>query len=135
MDSQKRFGLSANEKIKSKLVFQQIFSEGKIIYSSDKKIKALYITEPKINKPHVIMAAAVSKKIGGAVWRNRVKRLIRESYRLNKIILHEFCGQNNILIKIVFSPNLLNEKNNKTIKLSDVMPHVVDVMLKVKSKI
>jgi ribonuclease P protein component len=135
MDSQKRFGLSSNEKIKSKLVFQQIFSEGKIIYSSDKKIKALYITEQKNNKPQVIMAVAVSKKIGGAVWRNKAKRLIRESYRLNKIILHEFCEQNNILIKIVFSPNLFNEKNNKTIKLSDIMPYVVDVMLKVKSKI
>ncbi len=129
----KRFGLSAGERIKKKKDFELIYSSGNIIISSDQKIKAIYLKE-KNPKPGVIIAAAVSKKAGIAVWRNRMKRLIKESYRLNKKILTDICFQNKILLKVVFSPNAYNEKKNKKINLNDVMPGVLDIMLKLKSE-
>ena len=36
----------------------------------------------KNNKPFVMLGIAVSKKIGNSVSRNRLKRLIKENYRL-----------------------------------------------------
>ena len=129
----KHYGLSAKERIKSKKDFDKIFSSGKIIYSSSKLIKAVYIVEKEDKNKGVRIAVAVGKKLGIAVWRNRIKRLIKESYRLNKEILLEICSKNNILLKIVFSPNSLNEKKNKNIMLIDLMPSVVDLMTKLRS--
>ncbi len=129
----KRYGLSAKERIKSKKDFDKIFSSGKTLYSSSKLIKAVYIIEKEDKNKGVRIAVAVSKKLGIAVWRNRIKRLVKESYRLNKEILLDICSKKEILLKIVFSPNFLNEKNNKNIMLLDLMPSVVDLMIKLRS--
>ena len=128
----KRFGLSSEERIKSRKDFQQIYSSGKIFFSNQKIIKALFIIEENSKLPGVKIAAAVFKKAGSAVWRNRLKRLIRESYRLNKEILLGSAQEKKLLLKIVFSPNLLYQKKNKNLKLKTIMPEVVDIMLKIK---
>lgn len=129
----KRYGLSSNERIKKKKDFEKIFSSGSVVYSSSNILKAIYIVEKEDVKKGVRIAVAVSKRSGIAVWRNRIKRLIKESYRLNKEILSEICLRKNILLKIVFSPNILNEKNNKKVMLQDLQPSVLDIMNKLRS--
>ncbi len=129
----KRYGLSADEKIKSRKDFELLYSTGKSIYSSDKKLKAVYLIFAETDKTGVQFAPAVSKKAGKAVWRNRMKRLLREAFRLNKEILTGISIQKNFLIKIILSPNFLNEKVNKSIKLAQVEPGVVEILLKIKS--
>ena len=131
----KRYGLSAEERIKSKKDFEKIYLTGTTVFSADKKIKATYIIEKDVNKPVVKIAAAVHHKSGTAVWRNRVKRLIKEAYRLNKSLLCEMCFTKNVLLKIVFSPYFLNEKKNKKIMLDEVMPGILEIMLKLKSSL
>lgn len=107
----KRQGLSGKERIKSKKAFEQIFSSGKYLISDEKKVKALYIISE--NEPAgVQIAIAVSKKSGKAVFRNRIKRLIRAAYRLNKIELVDHCLEKGKNIKIVFSPVIPADKLN-----------------------
>jgi len=129
----KRFGLSANERIKSRKEFEKIFSAGKTIFSSEKKIKATYIIEKQSEQPGAKFAAAVSHRAGNAVWRNRLKRLIKETYRLNKQVLIEDCVKKKILVKIVFSPVFLNQKKNKKLNISDIMPDTLEIISKLKS--
>jgi len=131
----KRFGFSAKERVKSRKDFEKIFSNGKTIFSSDKKIKATYLIEKNRSKPGILISAAVYKKAGRAVWRNRIRRLIKEAYRLNKEILRESVFGKNLLLMMVFSPNTLNEKRNKKIYFQDIESGVKEILLKLKDKL
>ena len=72
------FELSKAE-ILRKQEFKKVYSHGKSFASRD---IVIYIMRSEIYKGKVGFAAG--KKLGCAVVRNRVKRLLREAYRLNK---------------------------------------------------
>ncbi len=129
----KPYGLPAGERIKSKKDFESIFKGGNIVYSSDNKIKDIYIYKKNSKNCGVKIATAVFKKSGTAVWRNRVKRLIKVSYRLNKQILTETCLGKNILLKVVFSLNTINQNNTRIIKLNDMHSAVADLISKMNN--
>ncbi len=129
----KPHGLPAGERIKSKKDFENIFKIGNIVYSSDNKIKAIYTYSKNSKNCGIKIAAAVFKKSGNAVWRNRVKRLIKVSYRLNKQILSETCLGKNILLKVVFSLNTINQNNTRIIKLNDLHSSVADIISKMNN--
>jgi ribonuclease P protein component len=130
----KKFSLTRNERVKKKRDFEEIYSSAKVLFSSDHLIKVHFLCVDS-NLSGVKIAAAVSKKVGNAVWRNRVKRLVKETYRLNKKPLLQKVLNENIHLLLVFSPNRLSEKNNKKINLSDVSPGVVELMNKVIQQI
>lgn len=130
----KKFSLSGNERIKGKKQFEIIYASGKTIISGDKKLKAVFAIN-HFEKSGVKIAAAISKKAGSAVWRNRIKRLIKESYRLNKDTLVASCNEKKITLHIIFSSYRLNEKMNKAIAYKDVFPPVIDIIKKIQNEI
>lgn len=128
----KKQGFSKSERIKKRNDFEKIYNSGKTIFSSDKKLKATYLFE-KTNQRGLVRAAfAVHRRAGKAVWRNRMKRLLREAYRLNKSILLDSVEIKKGELLIVFSPNLFNEKKYKKIFLSNVHDSVVELMFLIK---
>jgi ribonuclease P protein component len=131
----KNFSLSAFERIKKRNDFQHIFSTGRLVYSSGKVLRAHYLAKLNTEDGGVKIAPVVSKKLGNAVWRNKVKRLIKESYRLNKEILTEVSLRKHVLLKVVFSPNTLSEKKNKILSYNDIMPHIFEIMTKIASRL
>lgn len=78
--------------IKRRYEFKILFSKGKIAYG---KNLTMYVLKNKItwNK----LGIAVGKKSGRAVDRNKIKRLIRENYRLSENFIK---GGYNILISV-----------------------------------
>lgn len=62
--------------------FDRIFRHGSSVSSSEVVIYALKRSKGKFSQPRA--AFCVSKKFGKAVARNRVKRRLREVYRLNE---------------------------------------------------
>lgn len=129
----KKFGLSSLERIKRKKDFELVYSSGSAVYSQNKRLKAVYLFLGNENPViPVRFACAVSKRSGKAVWRNRIKRILRDSYRLNKEILAGFCLSNNLNLMVVFSPYVLNEKMNRVVSQNEIMPEVIDIMKKLK---
>ncbi len=131
----KRFGLSSKERIKSKNEFELLYSSGEIAFSSSKKFKAVFFIQRNSDKNEIKAAFAVSRKSGNAVWRNRVKRLFRESFRLNKGALYESVEFKNASLLIAFSPNSVNQTNRKKIFLKEVLPEIVELINQIKAKI
>ncbi|MEE9361940.1 MAG: ribonuclease P protein component [Cellulophaga sp.] len=80
------FSFSKKEKLKSKKRIEQLFSEGKSI--SVYPIRVLYL---KTNLPEGVTfqtgVTVPKRNFKSAVKRNQIKRLLRESYRLNKHLI------------------------------------------------
>lgn len=86
--------LNNKEKLKSKKEIEQLFADGKSI--SKYPIRLVY--RKSTFKEEVVIKAGVSvskRNFKKAVDRNRIKRLVRESYRKNKYIVpnttHQFA--------------------------------------------
>ncbi|MCH9029561.1 MAG: ribonuclease P protein component [Bacteroidetes bacterium] len=131
----KKYGLSAQEKIKSRKEFETIYQLGKTIHSSNNTIKANYIVDIEEQYPGVEIAVAVSRKSGNAVWRNKLKRLLRESYRINKTDLLNLCSVNKKKVRVVFSTGTFNQREYKKLKLNDVLPGVIEIIEMIKGSI
>lgn len=72
-----------SESLKKNHQFQFVYKNGK---SYANKYLVMYIKENGLEKNRI--GISVSKKVGNSVIRHRVKRLIRESYRLHENIFN-----------------------------------------------
>lgn len=131
----KQFGLSNTERIKSKKEFDLVYTSGEVLFSSNQKLKAVFRIEKETEQAVLKAAFAVSSRAGIAVWRNRVKRLMRESFRTNKHILKSVVDEKKTRLLVIFSPVYLNERKNKKIALKDVLPDIVDLMNQISSRL
>lgn len=126
----KSFGLSGNERIKSKKEFDLVFSKGKIIFSNSFKIKARYsLVEGNGFK----VAFTIHKKAGKAFWRNRSRRLMKDVFRLNKNIISEYCSDKQLLL--VFSLNTINQKKFPHPDFNFFKPEVIDILSKLQKEL
>lgn len=86
------FTYPKNEKLKSKNTIDLLFSEGKSV--SKYPLRLVYVPVVLENDERLKMGVSVSKKyFKNAVDRNYFKRVLRETYRLNKHLLTENLDQ------------------------------------------
>lgn len=81
------FRLSKAEIFRGKYDFNAAHSRGRSF--ANHALVLLVVSDERYNGK---VGFAAGKKLGGAVVRNRVKRLMREAYRLNKNSLRRDCG-------------------------------------------
>ena len=80
------FSFPKKEKLTNKKVFEALFTEGKSL--REFPIKLIYLSSnSKEEAPIKVAVVAPKKKFKTAVQRNRIKRLLREAYRLNKPLI------------------------------------------------
>ena len=80
------FSYPKEEKLKSKITIGLLFTEGKSV--SKYPLRLVYCQEKKETTQQIKMGVSVSKKyFKKAVDRNYFKRVLRETYRLNKHLL------------------------------------------------
>jgi len=99
----RQFTLGKSERLKSRKQIEQLFSEGKNFPLSPFRI--YYLVTPFINNAssNLQFGAGVSaKNFKRAVDRNRIKRLMREAYRLQKKQLQEALKQKKLQLNVFF---------------------------------
>ena len=104
-----------HEKLRKNSEFQQVYRRGR---SFANNLLVLYVFKNRKNflnnEPYNKMGISVSKKVGKSVVRSRVKRLISESYRLNKD--HFIKGYDFAIIARVSSHDKSYEEMEKALK-------------------
>ncbi|MGO4820004.1 MULTISPECIES: ribonuclease P protein component [unclassified Flavobacterium] len=107
-----------NEKLKSKITIGLLFSEGKSV--SKYPLRLVYCPTALDSDEKIKMGVSVSKKhFKKAVDRNRFKRILRETYRLNKHLLVDHLDKPYAFMFFYQTKERLSyeEINTKTIQL------------------
>lgn len=127
IDNPANFSFPKNEKLKNKKLFEQLFTEGKSITAFP--IKLLYTKADFDGDIHIkVGVVAPKKKFRSAVKRNRVKRLLREGYRLNKHLVF-----NNIEGNFAFLFLYLGSKMPNYQEVDKAMKQLLETFLKKQS--
>ncbi|MEM9648869.1 MAG: ribonuclease P protein component [Bacteroidota bacterium] len=127
MELEKHFTFGKNEKLKGKVAFEELFSQGKSISSFPMKLIYLKTDVPQ-DVPFKVGVVTPKKKFKSAVKRNRIKRLLREGYRLNKHMLF-----NNVEGNFAFLFLYLGNKMPDAQEVNTLMIKLMSTFLKKES--
>lgn len=112
-----RFTLGKHQKLKSRKTIAQLFVEGKAVKEFPIKMIFLPISENENRTTSKVAFSVPKRNFKLAVDRNRIKRLLREAYRLNQ---HDFFPEGAKNYHIMF------------IYMSSKMPTCTEIDIKLK---
>ena len=122
------FTYPKDEKLKSKKIIDLLFSEGKSV--SKYPLRLIYLKYDFETAEPIKISVSVSKKyFKNAVDRNYFKRILRETYRLNKKIISETIDSKYCLMFFYQTTDKLafQEINNKTIQLFEKFIKIIQL--------
>ncbi|EKF56795.1 Ribonuclease P protein component [Galbibacter marinus] len=113
--------LGIEQRLKNKILIGKLFSQGSSV--SKYPLRLVYLKTEHNPETTIKVAVSVSKRsFKKAVDRNRIKRLIREVYRLNKILFTEqVAGESYAFIFLYTGREMpvFDELQNTLVKLSE----------------
>jgi len=125
----KKLTLGKKERLKSRKQIELLFGEGKKFSISPFRVHYLF---NELTNPQIEFGVGVgNKNFKKAVDRNRIKRLVREAYRLQKINLYqkvkEKKGQLNIFI--IYTGKVIPEYKEVFVQMNKILEklgHLID---------
>lgn len=102
-------------RLSSKMVIDELFTKGQSFYSHP--FKVCWIESTKATSNIQVLVSVPKRIYKRAVDRNRVKRLIRESYRKNKDVLKTISSDINIAIMLIYTSKTILEYSEIELKL------------------
>ncbi|MFP5039651.1 ribonuclease P protein component [Parasediminibacterium sp. JCM 36343] len=120
------YTFNKQEKLKSRKLLEALFANGKTFLVFPVKVLYMVVEEP-LDFPVKVGVGASSKKFKRAMDRNRIKRLLRENYRLQKQPLHHFTTAHNkqVAVFLMYIDKALPD--NKL--LQKKMPMLIDKLI------
>ena len=116
----KKFGFNRTERLKSSKVIGRMFKDGISFGMYPLRLVFLKMDEPRSEVPVQFTVSVPKKSFKSAVARNKVKRKIREAWRLNKNWLYHKMekteGQYAFMVIYIAKENLPFEEINKAMR-------------------
>lgn len=98
-----KYTLGKNERLKSRKLIEQLFKEGKSFSLFPLRVLYIKTVDPAEKTVRLKAGFTVSTKhFKKATDRNRIRRLMKEAYRLQKNPLQTFLTANNLTLIIFF---------------------------------
>jgi|SRR5690606_23287222 len=112
-----KFTYPKNEKVKHRKLIEKLFTQGKSV--SKYPLRLVFMEVGNSDEPFQLSVSVSKKYFKKAVDRNRFKRLLRETYRLNQHILKENTSKSYVCMFFYQTKETLSfeEINKKTIEL------------------
>lgn len=122
MNEVESFSFGKDEKIVGEGIVDALFENGQSFVAYP--LRVVYILHPEQKSPPISVLISIPKKrVKSAVNRNRLKRLIREAYRLNKRVVSDLCMERGFRLDIGF------------VYVKDEMVQFADIMKAMKKAI
>lgn len=118
------------EKLCGEIRIGKLFAEGEAFIAYPLRVVYKFSDEPQESGVKILISVP-KKKIKKAVHRNRIKRQIREAYRLNKVALLESCLHNDKSLQIAVT--YLSDKLPEYKVIEDKIKHALTKMLQLFS--
>jgi ribonuclease P protein component len=136
-DQPVRNSLQKSEILRGDKRFELIVRDGKTLRAGT--ILCSYKINPSgetTSRPIIQAGFSVPRRIiKKAIDRNRVKRLMRESYRLNKYILAADIRKSGVGLDILFIYRGKSERKQRYLKLEDVQPDIIRCLDQLRERI
>ena len=125
-----RFLFPKSERLNSKIKIDRLFTDGKafLVYP----LRTVYFISSENPSELEVLISVPKKKFKKAVHRNRIKRLIREAYRLNKNELCNVVISGNLQMQVAFV--YVADKELNFHELIDKMKQILDQLKKIASE-
>ena len=114
--SSERFHFRPHERLRKGADFKAVFGQGRRFRGQMVTVVAAHN-----GRTHSRLGVVASRRVGGAVRRNRAKRLMREAFRLNKHLVPA-----NVDIIMIASPRLADD-----VVFADLAPEVKDIFRRI----
>lgn len=129
------YSFGKQEKLKSRKLIEQVFTGGKAIAATP--LRLIY-TKPQVEMdvPVKVGVTVSSRNFKKAVDRNRIKRLLREAYRLNKAELLAHVAETNqqIVAFIIYTDRMLPEYSVINEKMQVILAKLIKATSEAASK-
>ena len=123
----KVFSFGKKEKLKSRKQLAELFGGKQSFFLFP--LKVFYLEPSQVLDNNIKVGVGTNtRNFKKAVDRNRIKRLLREAYRIYKLPLHEHLAQNNkqLVVFFLYVDKLLPQKE----VLQSKMPQVIKELIK-----
>ncbi|MCH2199019.1 MAG: ribonuclease P protein component [Flavobacteriales bacterium] len=130
----KRYTFKKHERLTHRKIIGQLFEKGAAIKSFPVRFKWL-ATELSEDQPVQVVISVSKRYFKKAVDRNRIKRLIRESWRMQKHRIYDACEQHDLqlAVAVIYIGKELPDFNTIDLKISLLIDRLIEDIANFKS--